>query len=192
MNIDFLKPILGDDLFAQVSEKLAAATGVDLANIAGGAYIPKAKLDEKIEEIKNQAKQITALQGKLSEAQQKSAGIDELNSQIAKLTADVADRDSKLESMSMKYDIKDALRGMNAKNVDVILPLLHMDSIKRGNDGKITGLLEQVDALKKSDGYLFDSQPGGRGGFSGSQDTGGSESPNAAMNAAIRNMSGRF
>ena len=192
MNIDFLKPILGDDLFAQVSEKLAAATGVDLANIAGGAYIPKAKLDEKIEEIKNQAKQITALQGQLTEAQQKSAGIDGLNSQIAKLTADVADRDSKLESMSMKYDIKDALRGMNAKNVDVILPLLNMDSIKRGNDGKITGLLEQVDALKKSDGYLFDSQPGGRGGFSGSQDTGGSESPNAAMNAAIRSMSGRF
>lgn len=191
MNNSFLKPILGDELFAQVSEKLTAA-GITLINAADGSYIPKGKFDEKVNELRTQAQQITTLQTQLAEEQKKTGSIDGLNQQITKLTADVAQRDASIQSMALKYDVKDALRGMNARNADVILPLLNMDGIKRGADGKtITGLLEQVEALKKSDAYLFDAQPGSRGGFNGSQDTGAGGGPNAAMNAAIRSMSGR-
>lgn len=192
MKLNFLKPILGDELFAQVSEKLNAATGIDLVNVADGTYIPKAKFDEKLESVRALTQQVTALQGQLSEAQQKISGIEGLNQQITKLTGDLAQRDAAISSLTLKYDVKDALRGMNAKNPDVVLPLLNMDSIKRGEDGKLTGLLEQVDGLKKSDGYLFDSEPGARGGFNGSQSSGGSASPNAAMNDAIRSMAGRI
>ena len=192
MNIDFLKPILGDELFQQVSEKLSAASGIDLRNVADGSYIPKEKLDEKINALKDQAQQMTALQGQLTEAQKQAGTVEGLNQQITKLTGDLSARDATIQGMAMKYDVKDALRGMNARNADVILPLLNMDKIKRGEDGKLTGLQEQVAALKKSDAYLFDAQPGSRGGFNGGQDTGGGDnSPNAAMNAAIRSMSGR-
>ena len=192
MNIDFLKPILGDELFQQVSEKLSAASGIDLRNVADGSYIPKEKLDEKIKALKDQAQQMTALQGQLTEAQKQAGTVEGLNQQITKLTGDLSARDATIQGMAMKYDVKDALRGMNARNADVILPLLNMDKIKRGEDGKLTGLQEQVAALKKSDAYLFDAQPGSRGGFNGGQDTGGGDnSPNAAMNAAIRSMSGR-
>ncbi len=192
MNIKFLKPILGDDLFAQVSEKLSSATGIDLVNAADGTHIPKGKFDEKLEEIRNLTQQVTTLQTQLNEANQKVGSIDGLNQQITKLTGDVAQRDATIQSLTLKYDVKDALRGMNAKNPDVVLPLLNMETIKRGADGKLTGLLEQVEGLKQKDGYLFDSQPGSRGGFNGGQDTGGDNSPNAAMNAAIRGMAGRL
>lgn len=192
MNIDFLKPILGDELFQQVSEKLSAASGIDLINVADGSYIPKEKLDEKIKALRDQAQQMTALQNQLAEAQKQAGTVDGLNQQIAKLNGDLSARDATIQGMALKYDVKDALRGMSARNADVILPLLNMEAIKRGADGKLTGLQEQVAALKKSDAYLFDAQPGSRGGFSGGQDTGGGDSsPNAAMNAAIRSMSGR-
>ena len=46
-NYDYLKPILGDDLFGQFAEKMSSAEGVNLANIADGSYIPKAKFDEE-------------------------------------------------------------------------------------------------------------------------------------------------
>lgn len=193
MNIKFLKPILGDELFAQVSEKLSAASGIDLINAADGTYIPKGKFDEKLEENRGLNQQIATLQSQLTEAQKHAGSIDELNQQIAKLTGDLAQRDATIQGITLKYDVKEELRRMGARNPDVILPLLNMDGIKRGQDGKYTGLSEQVDGLKKNDGYLFDSQPGTRGGFNGGQDHGGGDnSPNAAMNAAIRNMSGRF
>lgn len=191
MNIDILKDALGDELFQQVNEKLSNVNGT-LANIADGSYIPKAKFDDEHGKVKTLNAQIADLTGKLTEAQQQSGSIDELNSKITSLTSDLASKDAEVQKIVMQYRIKDALRGMNARNVDVIMPLLKMDTITE-KDGKLTGLSEQVEEIKKTDGYLFADNPGGRGGFAGGQDIGGAggDNTNSAVNAAIRAMSGR-
>ena len=195
MNIDFLKPVLGDDLFTQVSEKLNAATGITLANIADGSYVPKAKFDEERTKAKNLNTQVNTLTAQLSEAQQKAGSVDSLNQQIAKLTQDVTDRDNKLSSLSTDYDIKDALRAAKARDVDIVFGLLDRSKIT-SKDGKLLGADEQIKAIRESKGFLFDTdeKPSGRAGFGGQQDIiGGNagETSNAAVNSAIRAMTGR-
>lgn len=195
MNLDFLKPYLGDELFSQVSEKLEGASGLTLANISDGSYIPKAKFDDE----RNKAKQLTAqvndLTAKLTEAEGKAASIDTLNQKITQLTQDVADRDGKLASMSLDYDIKDAARAAKARDVDIVVGLLDKSKITK-KDGKLSGVDEQFKALRESKGFLFEPEPVGgiRGGFDGRQDIlGGNDgkTTNSVVNDAIRQMAGR-
>lgn len=195
MPIDFLKPVLGEELFNQVSEKLTAATGITLANIADGSYIPKAKYDEERTKAKNLTAQVTTLTNQLNEAQQKAGSVDDLNAKITKLTQDVTDRDNKLASLSTDYDIKDALRAAKARDVDIVFGLLDRSKIT-SKDGKLLGADEQIKAIRDSKAFLFDDddkQPN-RGGFGGQQDIIGgndSQNTNAAMNNALRSMAGR-
>lgn len=194
MNIDFLKPVLGDDLFAQVSEKLSGATGITLANIADGSYVPKAKFDEERTKAKNLTTRVNDLTQQLADAQKTAGDVDALNQQITKLTQDVADRDNKLASLSTDYDIKDALRAAKARDVDIVFGLLDRSKIT-SKDGKLSGVDEQVKAIRESKGFLFESdeKPAGRAGFGGQQDIigGGTEGSNSAVNNAIRAMTGR-
>lgn len=194
MNYDYLKPILGDELFAQFVEKMNGATGVTLVNTADGSYIPKAKFDDANGKVKTLNQQISALTARLQEAQQQNGDIAALNQQIEKLTADVTARDEQIAKIGLTYRIKDALRGMNARNADVVMPLLKMDSISE-QDGKLVGLDEQVEAIKKTDGYLFtdSGRQHGNFGYGGSLENQGSEErhSSADANAAIRMAAGR-
>lgn len=194
MPYDFLKPILGDDLFAQVSVKLDGATGLNLVNVADGSYVPKAKFDDERNKAKNLTAQVTDLTAKYNEANQKAGSVDALNAKITQLTQDVTDRDAKLASLSTDYDIKDALRAAKARDVDIVFGLLDRAKIER-KDGKLTGIDEQIKAIRDSKGFLFDSDDKGgqRGGFAGQQDIigGNGGGGNAAINDAIRQMAGR-
>lgn len=138
------------------------------------------------------ANELKTLQEQLKAAQEKATVADTLTERVAQLTKDVADRDATIASNSKQYKIKDELRGLHARNVDVIWPLLNLEKITE-NDGKLEGLAEQVEALKQSDAYLFDINTGSqRGGSPGAQDIGGGgTSANATMNNAIRALSGR-
>lgn len=195
MSIDFLKPVLGDDLFAQVSEKLSGATGITLANIADGSYVPKAKFDDERTKAKNLTTQVNDLTQQLADAQKNAGDVDALNQQITKLTQDVTDRDNKLASLSTDYDIKDALRAAKARDVDIVFGLLDRSKIT-SKDGKLNGVDDQIKAIRESKGFLFESdeKPANRAGFGGQQDIiGGGESAgaNSAVNNAIRAMTGR-
>ena len=53
-NYDYLKPVLGEELFGQFAEKMAAAQGIQLANVGDGAYIPKAKYDADKRQLSSQ------------------------------------------------------------------------------------------------------------------------------------------
>ena len=145
----------------------------------------KAMTDKQAEEVKTLQDQLKALQDKATVA-------DTLTERVAQLTKDVADRDATIASNNKQYRIKDELRGLHARNVDVIWPLLNLEKIAE-KDGKLEGLAEQVEALKQSDAYLFDTNTGAqRGGSPGAQDIGGGGvDPNTAMNDAIRALSGR-
>jgi len=135
--------------------------------------------DKAINDLNNQVKNSTT----------NNANVDELNRQIEQLKKDVADRDSTIASNNKQYRIKDELRSSKAKNVDVIWPLLKLDSITE-KDGKLEGLTEQIEALQKSDAYLFDvdNNNNQRGGFSGNQDlTNANRTNNDIINNAIRN-----
>ena len=62
---EYLKPILGDELFAQFVEKMNGATGVTLVNTADGSFVPKAKFDDANDKAKTLSQQIATLTAQL-------------------------------------------------------------------------------------------------------------------------------
>lgn len=187
---DFLKPVLGDDLFAQVEDKLNGS-GLNIINLSDGSYIPKSKFDDERNKIKALNTNIADLTRQLNDAQEKANKADTMQATIDNLNKTIADKDASIANTAKQYRIKDALREMKAKNVDIVMSQLKMDKIGE-KDGQLTGLTEQVDALRKSYAYLFDTNAGSnRGGFGGSQDIGGNGNTNADVNNAIRALSGR-
>lgn len=139
-------------------------------------------------QIADKDKSINDLNTQIKNTTNSNANVDDLNKQIEQLKQAVADRDTTIANNSKQYRIKDELRNSKAKNVDVIWPLLKLDSINE-KDGKLEGLAEQIEALQKSDAYLFDLNTGNqRGGFSGHQDlAGANQTNNDLINNAIRN-----
>lgn len=93
----------------------------------------------------------------LSDTVKKFDGVDvaALNKQIADLTAKY-DKDIAQARLDRAVDI--ALISNKARNTKAARSLLELDKIKL-EDGKVVGLDEQLKALKKSDGYLFDEEP---------------------------------
>ena len=134
--------------------------------------------------------EIKKLSDQLKAAQEKAGIADTLTERVAQLTRDIADRDATIATNNKAYKIKDELRGQHARNVDVVWPLLDLTKITE-EDGKLSGLSEQIEALKASDAYLFDVNPGAqRGGFAASPDIGNPTSANDVVNKAIRQLSG--
>lgn len=118
MNLDFLKPALGDDLFEQVVEKLKDAKGITLVNTADGSYVPKAKFDEERNASKGYKAQIDELNGQLSKMREQVAGIDKLNDQIAQLQKDAEgneDLKKQLDDLKATAANVDNLNGQIAK-----------------------------------------------------------------------------
>ena len=181
------------------SEQIKALLDIHSDDI-GRAKSNVANLENQISQLNQQ---ITTLNGQIADkdkaindlnTQVKSnstnnVNVDELNRQIEQLKKDVADRDSKIANSYKESKIKNRLRDKKAKNVDVVWSLLNKDAITE-KDGKFEGLDEQIEALQKSDDYLFETDSGNqRGGFSaGKQDlTDANRTNNDIINNAIRN-----
>lgn len=138
-------------------------------------------------QIVDKDKSIADLNNQIKNSATNNANLDDLNKQIEQLKQAVADRDSTIANNSKQYRIRDELRSSKAKNVDVIWPLLQLEKITE-KDGKLEGLTEQIEALQKSDAYLFETGTDNqRGGFNGNQDlTGANRTNNDVINNAIR------
>lgn len=100
----------------------------------------------------------------LADLQKAAAGNEELQKQIEALQQQNAEqaRAHKAEMQQLKLDnaIDGALVASGARNGKAVRALLDLSGVKLGEDGKLAGLAEQLEALQKSDGYLFAAASG--------------------------------
>ena len=100
-----------------------------------------------------QAEKVLAEMGNL----QKS--LKERDKQLSELQKQNAEQEKahKAEMAQVKLDnaIDNALATAGAKNNKAVRALLDLAKVQLGEDGKLQGCLEQLEALQKSDGYLF-------------------------------------
>lgn len=137
--MEFLKDVLGEELYNQVSEKLTGNDKVKLANLAGGQYIGKDKYDALDTTKKNLETQVADLK------KVDTAGLQAQNEQLKKdLTA--TQLQSKLDA---------ALMSAQAVNVTAVKALLDMSTISLDDSGKLVGADEQITALKESEKWAF-------------------------------------
>lgn len=117
----------------------------------------KAALDEQKGKVSALTTQLETLKNDLTAAQAGSATADELRQKLDKVTADLAhnQRMDKLRSAASKH---------KAQNVEQLIKLLDQDKITVSEAGEITGVDEQIEALKKGSPYLFADSPTPTGG----------------------------
>ena len=127
------------------------------------SFIPKSRFDE-VNDAKNTAEALVKERDGQIETLKKSAGDnEELKKQIEdlqKANKDAADAHA-AEILQLKKDnaIEAALTGAKAKNILAVKALLKdLDKAELAEDGTIKGLAEQIEALQKSDSYLFEAK----------------------------------
>ncbi|MCM3316177.1 phage scaffolding protein [Rummeliibacillus stabekisii] len=125
-----------------------------------GHMVPKSRLDDKIQEVKDLKDQIKDRDTQLDDLSTKAAGNEDLQKQIQTLQelnqTTVADYEEKLKQKDFDFTLSEALRNAKAKNPKAVKALLNIEDIKL-DEQKLIGLEDQLNALKESDAYLFES-----------------------------------
>lgn len=166
--MNFLKGLLSDDTIKELNEKL----GEDLLKQVDeklGDYkidagkeklIPKIvfdtdkdKLKKQIEERDTQLKTLLKASEDNASLQAKISEMQTVNEQAKK------EYEQSLLAIKRNNAYEKELAGFKPKNLKALDALINKENVKyeeKNDEIIISGLKEQIDALRKSDGYLFD------------------------------------
>lgn len=142
---EFLQDTFGGEAltFEQFNERLGNNADIKLANTADGSYVPKSEFD--------------ALSGQLADAQataktnaEKYADFD------SQLQAAKDEGAAALNAYKLEVEVSKAFAAANVADEVSVKANLNMDNVKFGEDGKLTGLDDQLKSLKESKPHLFE------------------------------------
>lgn len=127
-----------------------------------GNYIPKTRFNEVNEENKSLKAAAKEHEKQLDTLKAAAGDNENLKEQIATLQQQNKDQQKahEAELKQLKFDnaLESALVAAGAKSTKAVRALLNVDNVKLNEDGKFSGLDEQITALKTSDGYMFAEQ----------------------------------
>ena len=154
-----------------------------------GNFVTKVRFNEINEENKT-LKQSVSDRDKQLESLKKSSGDNaELKKQIETLQQQNTDQrkahEAELNQLKLDNAIDTALTAAGAKNGKAVKALLDVAKVKFGEDGKLTGLEEQIKAVQKSDAYMFEAKEQANQNFKGFQPgASGDTKPNIKVDMA--------
>lgn len=125
----------------------------------GEPMIPKYRFDEVNQKLKESEAKVSDLTTQLETATKESSAKDEKLSALEKELADTKASYEKEKSDAKRMEAIKASLGEGVQDIDVMLKLIDMDKITFGEDGKLSGLDEQVSELKTSKPFLFKAPP---------------------------------
>ena len=103
--------------------------------------------------------EIEALKVSIAELKNSIGEGETLTQQIAQLKAQNAEQqkahENEMNQLRLDNAINNALLEAGAKNAKAVRAMLNDRAISLGDDGKVTGLGDQIAALQKSDAYMF-------------------------------------
>ena len=150
-----------EDLIAMGLTEEQAAKVMDSLD---GNFVTKTRFNEVNEENKTLKQSISECDTQLEELKKSSGDNAELKQQIEALQQQNAEQQkahiAEMNRLKLDNAIDSALTAAGAKNIKAVRALLDSESLKLGDDGKLTGLDEQLKAVRKSDSYLFVEKDG--------------------------------
>ena len=161
--MDFLKDILGTELFEQVANAVNAYNGneankdkqIKIANLASGKYVDKGKYTALEELLNKKDTDLTDAQ-KLIEGLKESAGKGEdMAAKIAEFETTIRNQQEELKKAKTESALKIELlsAGAKADDIDYLLFKLGNDSdfkAELDENGKLKGIDEKMKALEKA------------------------------------------
>ena len=170
--MEFLKAILGDELFQQVSEKINAYNGdeankdkqVKIGNLGSGEYVSKLKLDDVTGQLTNKQSELDAANGLIEELK-KGTKDKELQGKITAYESQVTQLQEQLKQTQLDSAIKVALLGAKANDVDYMtFKLKEKGDLELDDKGQVKGIDDMISGLKTQFPNQFDVD-GGKGGI---------------------------
>lgn len=147
MENEFLQETFGSEAltFEQFNEKLGGNSGIKLVNAADGSYVPKADYD-------NINSQLLTARKESKDNAEKYADFDE------KLQAAKDEGAAALNAYKLDVAVSNAFKSANVADEVSVKANLNMENVKFDDEGKLTGLDEQLAELQKNKPFLF-TQP---------------------------------
>lgn len=167
--MEFLKAILGAELYAQVEEKLNAHNGneankdnqIKLGNLGSGEYVGKGKYDALQALLDGKTTELDTANGLIAEQKKGTKGNEELQGKITGYETQVAQLQAELEKTKLDNAIQLALRDEKALYPDVLAVMLQQkynaDELKLDEHGKIKGIDDKLAGLKTQYPTMFET-----------------------------------
>lgn len=170
--MEFLKTVLGQELFAQVEAKINEHNAAEkdeskhikIANLGEGGYVSKDKHSALETEKNSIQEQLTAAQ-QLVEDYKKSSKNDEAAQQkITEYETKVTQLTTELEQAKLDSALKIALLQAKASDVDYLMFKIKQDGkeLKFDEKGEIKGLNDIISSLKTQLPAQFESDSAGK------------------------------
>lgn len=126
--MEFLKEILGEELFKQFSEKVNAHNGneankdkqIKLGNLGSGDYVSKAKHDALQALLDGKSTELDTANGLIAELKKGTKGNEELQGKITGYESQVSDLQKQLADTKLKSALKVALLSEKCTDVDYV------------------------------------------------------------------------
>ena len=163
-------------------DKILDENSQDIGKAKGDSEKIQKDLDAANAEVESLKGQISDRDKQLETLKNSTGDVEGMKQEIAKLQADNKAKDdahaAEIKQLKIDAAIDSALTGAKAKNNTAVKALLKdLDKAELAEDGTIKGLAEQIEALQKSDAYLFDTTTkkqtqvkGAKPGESGNED----------------------
>lgn len=123
-------------------------------------YVEKTKFDEVDTKVKQLETSVAERDKQLEDLKKSTGDVEALKTQIQNLQNDNKTKEetykTELSNLKKNNALELALNGAKVKNNKAIKALLDSEKIKLKEDGTLEGLTEQLEAIKKSDAYLFE------------------------------------
>lgn len=160
--MEFLKAILGEDLFKQVESKINEHNGneankenlIKIANLASGEYVGKGKFDALQEAINGKDAEITNANNLIAELKKASKGNEEMQTKFTQYEQQNAQLQAELNETKIRSAIKVGLLSEHCTDVDYVTYKL-MEKLKEKNESleldeneNIKGWNEKLAGLK--------------------------------------------
>ena len=156
-NMDWLKEILGEELFTQFAEKINAWNGneankeklVKLANLSSGEYVGKGKYDSLETEHNSKVAELNAANKMIEDFKKASKGNEDMQGKIAAYEKQVAELNAKLAEAKLESEIKVGLLEAQASDLDYMsFKLKETGELSLDEHGKIKGWDDKIASLK--------------------------------------------
>lgn len=167
--MEFLKDILGEELYNQFAEKLNAYNGneankdkqVKLANLSGGEYVGKGKYDALQALLDGKTTELDTANGLIAELKKGTKGNEELQGKITGYETQVQQLQAELEKTKLENAIQLALRDAKAIDPDYLAYKLREkykpEELTLDENGKVKGMDDKLAGLKTQFPNQFES-----------------------------------
>lgn len=126
--MEFLKDILGEELYSQFSEKLNAYNGneankdkqIKIGNLGSGEYVSKAKHDALQAMLDGKETELTTANGLIADLKKSTKGNEELQGKITSYESQVEDLQKQLLEAKIKSAVKIGLLSEKCNDIDYV------------------------------------------------------------------------